>query len=858
MRLLRSIISGILFSVFIVVSVSFIISFVYEDEISEIFLEELNKRIKANVQTESVNLSLLQKFPGASVELNNFSLVDYRDNDTILNLKAKKIFFQFDIIDIFTKDLNIKRITANDGEISIKTDEPLKIRQDKSRRNKNVTLNLEKLTISNFKYSIVNENKRLFIKGNTEKTTLSGNISSNEKILDIDSKNFIEYIKINDFSYLSNKNFHVSSKIHATSEFYSFEQGLFKLEQLPFKAHGKIQRASNNINLEINGKDIKVSDLKLYIPWKFKQKLNNVIIDSGKLDLLAKINGGMQKSLPNIEIDFSLNKGKVQIENKNNLTFNDINASGYFTNGKFNDPSSSYLVFNNLNATTGKARIKSSLEIHNFLEPSLKTKGTTETNLETLVEAFNFNQIKKPKGNITANFSLNTAIDKPIEWANLMERNKLSGDITFSEATFQYNDITIEQLTGFIYLKNQDLILDNIQLNLNEVNELNYSGTIQGLTKHLVDSTNKVSLKGSLKSENLNLNSLIARTDSTVNIFKEENSIRGNLNLNIKNLIWNNFTATALQGKLKYRKNAISITDIDCKTLSGSANVNAELLKTSDDNYQVKSQSFLNKIDINQAFRVFNNFGQEYLVHNNISGKISGETIFSADLSSDLKVIKPSVHNVSDFTIHNGELYKFTPLNSLSRFVDISELQHIKFSKLKNKITIKDEVVYIPAMEINSSALDLNLEGYHHFDGEYRYRVNLLLSEILRKKANKNVTKYGKVEDDGVGKTKLFLIMENVDGESKIRYDKEGVREKIKQDIQEEKTELKQILFDEFGLFKNDTSIGNYNKKELNEFKIKWEEENIKINEEKKDTGIARPDSEFKIRWEEDSLIRKK
>ena len=41
----------------------------------------------------------------------------------------------------------------------------------------------------------------------------------------------------------------------------------------------------------------------------------------------------------------------------------------------------------------------------------------------------------------------------------------------------------------------------------------------------------------------------------------------------------------------------------------------------------------------------------------------------------------------------------------------------------------------------------------------------------------------------------------------RISLDTKGVREKIKQDIQREKQTLKQILKDEFGLFKNDTTL---------------------------------------------------
>ncbi|MFW6364516.1 MAG: AsmA-like C-terminal region-containing protein [Bacteroidota bacterium] len=853
MKLIQSIITGILFSVFIVISVSFIISFVYEDEISEIFLEEFNKRIKADIQSESINLSLLHKFPGASVELKEFSLKNYDGSDTLLNFTAERVFFQFDIIDIFTKDLSIERITADNGEVFIQTNKSVDI-QEKSSKKSNINLNLEKLTFNDFNYSIINKNKALDIKGRTKKTTLSGNISSNNKLLNIDSDSFINFLKINNFPYIQDKNIQISSTVHATPDLYAIEKGAFKLENLPFAANGKILRDNNTIELEMNGKNIKTSDLQLYMPWEFKQKFKNLTIHSGRLDLLAKVNGGMKKSFPNIEIDFSLSKGKIEIDNENSLNFKDIIASGYFTNGRYNSPSSSYLVFNNLSASSGKSKIKSSAEIYNFLNPTLKTKGSADIILQTLTETIQLEDIENPSGSIEANFSLETPLGESVEWLNLIDNNKLEGDITFSRGGFQYKKINVEELNGFIYLKNSIINTDNLNAIINKQNDLSYTGTIQGLSDHLRDSTKNITLKGNMNGKSINIDSLFNASDTNATLFNKDNSINSNINLNFNEVKWGRFSASSLNGAIIYGNNSLALKSIDCKTLGGNMKIDAELTQNKDQSYQLKSQSFLDNIDINRAFQVFNDFGQNYITKENINGKISGEIIFSSDLSPKLKVERSSMHNISDFIIHDGELYNFSPLNSLSRFVDVSELKHVRFSTLKNKITIKDKVVYIPAMEINSSALDLNLEGYHHFDGEYRYRINLLLSEILSKKANQDVTKFGTIEDDGVGNTRLFLIMENVEGESKIKYDKKSVRDKIKKDIQSEKTELKQILFEEFGLFKNDTSIGNYEKKEMNEFKIQWEEEDKRKN---KKENKQKKESEFQIKWEEDTLNRK-
>jgi len=252
---------------------------------------------------------------------------------------------------------------------------------------------------------------------------------------------------------------------------------------------------------------------------------------------------------------------------------------------------------------------------------------------------------------------------------------------------------------------------------------------------------------------------------------------------------------------------------------------------------------------------VFNNFGQEYIRDNNIQGLLSGEIYLSSKLDPSFRIQTESLSNVSNFTIQDGELIDFEPLNSLSRFVKLSELKHVKFSKLTNKITIKDQVVNIPEMDIHSSAIDLKIKGYHKFNGTYQYRVNLLLSELLSNKADEKIHKYGTVSEDEAGKTRLFLILNGINGKTEVKYDKESVKTKIKEDIQKEKRELKTILNEEFGLFKNDTSLKSGKQEDSDSFKIQWEEEEKKKEEKKPGKKKKKKTkSDFIIKWEEDTL----
>ena len=64
-------------------------------------------------------------------------------------------------------------------------------------------------------------------------------------------------------------------------------------------------------------------------------------------------------------------------------------------------------------------------------------------------------------------------------------------------------------------------------------------------------------------------------------------------------------------------------------------------------------------------------------------------------------------------------------------------------------------------MEIKSSAMELVASGTHSFNNDIDYRLQLLLSQVTGKKVKEMNTEFGRIEDDGLGRTKIFLTMKN-------------------------------------------------------------------------------------------------
>jgi len=179
------------------------------------------------------------------------------------------------------------------------------------------------------------------------------------------------------------------------------------------------------------------------------------------------------------------------------------------------------------------------------------------------------------------------------------------------------------------------------------------------------------------------------------------------------------------------------------------------------------------------------------------------------------------------YKISKGALIKFDPIMELSSFIELSELKDIHFEELENDFFIRNNYLYIPQMEVRSSAADLYVSGKHDFENNYEYHVKVLLSEILSSKFRKprpNTTEFGAVQDDGLGRTSLLLKIANKGDDVKVSYDIKAVGNQIKNDIKEERQTLKKILNEEYGWYRTDSVENKKPARSTPRFKVIWEE----------------------------------
>ena len=180
-------------------------------------------------------------------------------------------------------------------------------------------------------------------------------------------------------------------------------------------------------------------------------------------------------------------------------------------------------------------------------------------------------------------------------------------------------------------------------------------------------------------------------------------------------------------------------------------------------NIYLKPDLILENVNIDRLLFKFENFGQDYVVSENLHGQIStsinGLIRIYPDFVPDLD--QSEVH--MDLQVLNGRLENYEPMLLLSDYMGSKDLTNIRFDTLQNHIDMTKGILTIPAMTIESTLGHMEISGSQSMTDsiEYYFRIPWkTVSQATRSKL------FGKGKE---GDSEPDEIIE-VDPNEKVRY----------------------------------------------------------------------------------------
>lgn len=137
-------------------------------------------------------------------------------------------------------------------------------------------------------------------------------------------------------------------------------------------------------------------------------------------------------------------------------------------------------------------------------------------------------------------------------------------------------------------------------------------------------------------------------------------------------------------------------------------------------------------LDIDKLLFKFENFGQDALLNDKVHGKITGKVKSTFRMHPDLTPILDQSEAHMDLRITHGSIHDFAPIMAMSDYFKDKNLRIIRFDTLQNVLDLKDGVLSVPNMIINSSIGFLELSGQQHLDLNMTYFVRVPLKLVTQ------------------------------------------------------------------------------------------------------------------------------
>ncbi len=854
--MLQKIFFWIFFVSLFFVTVVTVILHIYEDDINQYAIDELNHYLKTNVEVNQMDVSIFHDFPNASIEFENIFIADAFEttlsNDTLLF--AEHLYFHFNLLDVVSGDYKVKRVSINDGQLNLKTTESgdvnyaiLKESEDTIESDGNFKFLIELLKVQRLDFALYNQSTYQDYKIRIEDARITGDFAATEYQLKAEGDLKVNRIKSNSLTLISDKSAHLELglDINTLNQSYQFNKGDLSLDEMNFNITGAIDSAA--INMDITGQNIQVSQVvESILPEEAGNEKQYT--GAGIVNFKAKIEGPLLRTeMPSITADFSLLNAQLT-ENKSKLMIYDINVLGNYCNA-YNERDEK-VDLANFQLKLLNSHLKGTAQITDFAQPLLATNANGDLDLAAFHTFFGFNGVEELGGNVQLNMRSSIRFFDPEYRKDKFQILSSNGTLNLKQVFFKAtgNPMQFKSISGEMVIKEKDAAIKDFVIQIKK-SDLRFNGALKNLIGYIEGSGN-LAMVATMESENLDLNEFLGTSnkekEGPPTQFELPADLNLNLELHVKNFDWDKHNFKEIRAQFLLANRKVTVNQLAMKTLGGDVTGKLIVENRLSNGNTVDGTVKFNGINVKALFAEWDNFQQESITDQHLSGIVDGEVDFLLLFNPYFSIVEEQIFALSNIRIINGELNNLETMkaitdymrsnkalklmlnNHIDRFED--KLMHLKFSELRNQIEIKDRRINIPKMTIKSNALDVELFGWHDFDNRIEYHFSFRFNQL---KSKPEYTEFGKVVDDGLGIV-IYMTMSGTIDEPIFSLDSDERKNDLKESITLEKQNMKSMLKTEFGLFQKDSTVKQMNADNSKEVEFIYYETDIE--EEQSDT----------------------
>lgn len=821
----------------------------YETEVKVKLVGTLNQQLNAPVTVSDMDLTLVARFPQASLRMLDVLVMEVRSDDVPPDtlLFAKELHLEFSLWELFGDKQTVNEIHAERVRLYPALDRNGKenyLVWKTDSTSGSSPLSLDNVSFDDLHLRFRDHRSMLEITSQSKELALSGNFSELLNTLSVNGDLHLLEWTADKETVLKDREgqLQLALEFGGTDALFKIVRGELITGDVTMAVTMTVSEGGDGkvLDLRANAFGQDLQDAVELLPPGMTKGLERYRM-SGEVDLAVHYAGPIESG-PSLSVGAKLSQGRMR-EDRSNTTFSDIFAE--LALDLTPKGVAQKLVIKDLHARSGSGRISGNWQSNGLVNANVMADLKADIALAELLRFAQVDTLEIVNGRLKADLRMEGKLRdmgdiRPSDMRGL----KVTGTADLRDATLKMKGVRhrVEHLDADLEMRGNDATVQGLKAEI-QGSPIMLSGTLRNLMPYLLFDEQHLIIAARGSSPRIDLAALLRSDDARSESAKDYTlilpaTIELDLAASVDELVFEEFKATEIIGRILLRDRVLRVVPMSFRTASGMVNGGLELDgRNIGQPYPLAINATMEDIDLKQLFREFQDFGQTFIGHRHLSGTARARVVFNAPLTQSVHLDMEQLVCVIDISVDHGAIKGHAPLlqvadhlqkNKLvAPFVDVpqlrKELADVRFDHLENQVEIRNGAVHIPQMLVESSVMDLELSGTHWFDDRIDHHLNFRLSDLFRRAPGND--EFGPVVDDGTG-MRVFLHMYGTAGDPQFGNDGAMAAARRKQQFQQEKQELKSILREDLGLFRgrNDssTTVANGADAQQTRIKVDW------------------------------------
>lgn len=793
------------------------IAYFYEDEVKARLVEELNAHLKAPLYQSGIDLTLIKRFPQASLRIHDVLVHEVRTDslpaDTLL--AAKDLYLEFSLLALLSGDYTVSELHGTEVRLRPGLDrngaENWLIWKTDSSAGGGTSFALKKVTFDGLAARYRDDRSQLEIAATSKRMAVRARFRDEGSALETTGDLLLQHWRDANGLQLADR----KGDVKLTMTFggpdgaFRITKGEVLLGRTPLNVTLAVERGAKgrSLDLRANGFGLDLASVVALLPERLHAPLHSYGLD-GEADVALHYGGPLDGDGPVLSVGMKLRDGRFKEQTSGTVL---KGVRGELALELTPNGTPRKLVVKGFSAQSASGTLGGGLELNGVKNAKLTADVHGDLALADLLRFARVDTLEQVAGRLKAEARVtgrlrDVAHIKPADLRALT----IDGTAQLKDASLKMKGLRhrITALDADLALRGNDALVNGLRCDL-QGNAIRLSGTLRNLMPYLFFPDQHLTIAARGSSPRIDLASLLTEGSSKGGsgyVFKLPALVDLDLKADVDELVMEDFSARDIDGTLRLQDRVLSMAPLSFRTAGGTVHGELRLDGRLAQAYPLTISGDVQNIDAAQLFAEFRDFGQSFITRQHLKGRGDARFTFTAPLTPAFDLDQDHLHCVADVVVENGELNGHPSLlevadylrkNKLvSPFVDTDELrtrlQHVTFARLENRIEIKDRAVFLPQMLVKSSVMDIEVSGTHGFDGAVDDHLNFRLGDLFRT-ADSGHDEFGPIIDDGTG-LRIFLHMSGTTDDLRFSNDGAMAAAKRKEKMRQETAELKGIL----------------------------------------------------------------